>query len=147
MQNPEVGHAEGQVPVRAQRVFEEEAMTRAVHRLHPPLLLFDIKEEHVFLVVFVVSRDLEKVDVEDIRCDHLVEAPLVVFAPHEADETVVHARAVWEEEATAGAQVVEEEQLLLQAHPPVVTLLRKLHQLKVLFHLFLVREADAIHSL
>lgn len=60
------------------------------------------------------------------------------FTPDELHQVVVDARAVWQEEAAAGAQRVEEEELLLRAHIAVVTLLGLLDAVLVLLQLLLV---------
>lgn len=57
---------------------------------------------------------------------HLLVLVLPVLFTHQLHERVVHAAARGQEEAGAGRQRVEEEQLLLHAHGAVVALLRLL---------------------
>ena len=63
------------------------------------------------------------------------------------DEGVVNAGAVGHEEAGAGGELVEHEELHLRAHFAVVALLGLLHAVLVVRHLFLVRERHPIHPL
>ena len=63
------------------------------------------------------------------------------------DQTVVHTGSIWQEEAAAGRERVEEEELLLGAQEAVIPLLGLLHAVLVVFHAVLVREGDTIHPL
>ncbi len=63
------------------------------------------------------------------------------------DEGVVDAGAVGHEEAGAGGELMEHEELHLRAHFAVVALLGLLHAVLVVRHLLLVRERHPIHPL
>ncbi len=56
MEHAEVGHAEGELPVGARRVAEQQAVPRAVHGLQPELLLLHLQQEHVLLHRRVAPR-------------------------------------------------------------------------------------------
>ena len=60
-----------------------------------------------------VSRHLPQFAVEDVGRDDLLKAPLVVLAADEGDKSVVDVGPARQEEAAAGAELMEEEQLLI----------------------------------
>ena len=62
-------------------------------------------------------------------------------------EGVVDASAVWQEEAASRRELVKEEELLLGALRPMVSLLGFLHTVLVVCHELLVWECDAVNSL
>ena len=49
VQHAEVSHSHGQLAVRAQAAREHQAVAGAVHGLHAPLLVLDVKCEHILL--------------------------------------------------------------------------------------------------
>lgn len=109
VQDGKLCHANRQLPVGAILCVEDDTVARAVHRLDCPLLLLDVEVEHVFLVVLPVAGRLPQLDVENVGRDDFLVAALPVLAADELDKGVVYAGAVREEEAAAGADIVEEE--------------------------------------
>ena len=87
-------------------------MSRAVHRLEPELLLLHFEPEHVLSVVIPVARGLPQLGVVDVGRDDLLEPTLPVLFAEELNELVVYVRALGLEEAGAGGELVEEEQVL-----------------------------------
>ena len=123
VEGAKVGEPKGKVAVRPNRTLEHEAVARAVHGLHGPLLSFDVEAEHGVLVVHGVSRLVPKVEVVDVGGDDLVVAALPVVVLDEVDELVVDAGAVGEPEGRPGRQVVEHDELLLLHDAAVIALL------------------------
>jgi hypothetical protein len=107
----------------------------------------DLEGEHVLEVVVGVAGDAPEVDVEHVGGDDLVVAADAVLALDVVHELVVDARAVRHEEAGAGGELVEEEELLLGAEDAVVALLGLLDHEEVGLHLLRVREGDAVDAL
>mmetsp|Transcript_47664 Transcript_47664/g.158892 ORF Transcript_47664/g.158892 Transcript_47664/m.158892 type:complete len:471 (-) Transcript_47664:421-1833(-) len=147
VQHAEVGHAEGQLAVGALAVLEEHAMGGAVHRLEAKLLPLDVEQEHVLLVLGGVARRLPQLEVEDVWGDDLVVVALEVLGLDHIHQLVVDARAVRQEEARAGRDLVEEEELLLQAEPAVVAFRCLLLKSLPCPQLLLVWEGNAVHAL
>eukprot|EP01136_Pigoraptor_vietnamica_P037807 Opistho-1_new@106270 len=147
MEDAKVGHAEGQLLVRPHAVVEHQAVAGAVHRLERKRLLLDLKFEHVLRIMLPVARRLPQLRVVHVRRDDLLEAALHILAPNQCNEFVVNAGPVRQEEAAAGAQLVEKVQLLLLANLAVVSLGRLLLQLLPLGELLGVRERNAVHAL
>jgi len=75
---PEVREADGQVPIAVRLRAVHEEVSRAVHGLHAELALVDRREVHVVVIVLVVARRLEELDVEDLRRHDLLVAVLDV---------------------------------------------------------------------
>lgn len=67
--------------------------------------------------------------------------------PDKGHQGVVDPGTVGEEEAAAGAQLVEEEELLVPAHQAVVPLLGLLTPLDPLRQLLVLAEGDTVHTL
>lgn len=59
-----------------------------------------------------MAAGLPQLDVEDIGRDDLLEAPRAVLLPDEGHQCIVDMRPAGQEEARAGGELVEEEQLL-----------------------------------
>ena len=93
-------------------MLEEHAVGGAVHRLEAKLLPLDVEQEHVLLVLGGVARRLPQLEVEDVWGDDLVVVALEVLGLDHVHQLVVDARAVRQEEARAGRDLVEEEELL-----------------------------------
>ena len=103
---------------------EHDAVTRAVHRLQTKLFLFDVEAEHVFLVVRRVTGRLPEVKVVNIRRDDFVILVFPILFSNKLDQVVVDARAVLLEKTRARGEMVEKEQLLVQANGAVIAFLR-----------------------
>jgi hypothetical protein len=79
VENTEVGHADGELAVRAVAGGEDEAVRGAVHGLEGEGLLLDVELEHVVGVVLPVTRRLPQLRVEHVRGDDLLVVALAVF--------------------------------------------------------------------
>ena len=71
----------------------------------------------------------------------------MILGAHELNERVVDARAVRKPHARAGRELVEEEELLLLADPPVIPFSRELERGVVLLELLGLGEGDAVDAL
>jgi hypothetical protein len=147
VEHAEVGKAQRQLAVRALAVLEHEAVGGAVHWLEAELLALDLEAEHVLLVLGGVARRLPQLEVEHVGRDHFVVVALPVLLADEVLQPVVEARAVRQEEARARAELVEVEELLLEADLAVVALGRLLLEVLPLGELLLVGEGDAVDPL
>ena len=73
MQHSELGHPDGELLVRSLPRVEDEAVTGTVHGLESELGLLDVEQEHVVLVVVVVTGLLPEIDVEHVGGDDFEE--------------------------------------------------------------------------
>ncbi len=87
-------------------------MTRAIHGLHTPLSAFNVKYEHICLLMLGMPRDFPKVQVEYIGCNYLLVTSVPVLLANEVNEIVVHTSTMRESEARARGQSMKEEKLL-----------------------------------
>mmetsp|Transcript_8779 Transcript_8779/g.18552 ORF Transcript_8779/g.18552 Transcript_8779/m.18552 type:complete len:735 (+) Transcript_8779:385-2589(+) len=147
VQDAEIGVADGEVAVGADRGAEHEAVARAVHGLHGPLLPLDVEAEHGVLVVHGVAGLVPEVEVVDVGGDDLVVAALPVVVLDEVDERVVDAGSVGQPEGGASGEVVEHDEFLLCGDAAVITLLCLLLVLLPNLQHLLVRERDPVHPL
>ena len=69
-----------------------------------------------------VARRLPQFRVEDVGRDDFLETSVTIFAANEFDERIVDVCPVRGEEAGSGAQLVEEEQLLVETQFAMVSL-------------------------
>lgn len=88
-------------------------MSRAIHGLESVRFLLDFKAEHVFSIMVPVTGGLPQLRVVDVWGNNLLEASLPVLFPDKFNKAVVDCSSFRKEEARAGTQFVEEEQLLL----------------------------------
>jgi hypothetical protein len=122
-------------------------VTRAVHRLESPFSLFNIKFEHVILVVSPMTGGLPNADVVHVgRLDFLVSS-LAVLGTQEGLEGVENPDTVGKKEGASRRHVIEKEKFLLLSDSQVVALFSLLKKFEVLRHLFLVGERDTTNSL
>lgn len=147
VEDTELGHTDGQLPVTPLAVAKDETVAGAVHWLQSPLLLLDLKGEHVLVVVLPVTGLLPQGRVVHVWRQNLLVATLPVLGADIAGQGVVDGHAVGEEEAGTGRHLVEEEELLLLSNLAVVALGGLLEHLLVLVHLLLVGEGDAVDAL
>eukprot|EP00050_Salpingoeca_kvevrii_P006220 m.288086 g.288086 ORF g.288086 m.288086 type:complete len:548 (-) comp11898_c0_seq1:182-1825(-) len=147
VEDAKVGKAKRELLVGAVAVLEDEAVSRAVHGLEGKRLLLALKLEHVLRVVGPVARRLPELAVENVGGDDLLEAAHLVLAADKVDERVVDVGAVGREKAAAGAEVVEEKELLVAANLAVVALCGLLLDDLPLLEELRVGKGDAIDAL
>src|SRR5439155_18233448 len=127
---------------------EEEHVSGAVHRLEGErlLVLVPLDEEHVLLVVLVVTRGLVGLEVVEERGLHLeVPAPAVLPAPEVLERVPDHhALRVPERRARRGVREMEEVELLSQA--AVVALARLLEPLEIGLEVLWVVERRPVNA-
>ncbi len=120
---PELAEAQRQVAVRAQVRAVDVGRFRAVHRLEAEGLVLGLDQEHVVAVQVPMARLLPQPFADhDRRRDLLVAAPLLELA-HRALERAPDPLALGVPERGARRDVVEREQVELDAEPAVVALL------------------------
>ena len=99
--------------MRAILVTKHETMSRTVHGFQTELLTaLGLNPEHILLVLLIVTRDLEKITVENVRCHDFVVSTIPVLITNEMLKTCVHSRTVRKKEGTSGRQIVHEKQTL-----------------------------------
>mmetsp|Transcript_6588 Transcript_6588/g.15853 ORF Transcript_6588/g.15853 Transcript_6588/m.15853 type:complete len:566 (+) Transcript_6588:515-2212(+) len=147
VEHAKVGHADGELAVGARAAVEDDAVPGAVHRLEAKLLLLHVDGKHVLLVVVRVPADLPEVKVVHVGRHDLVVLVLPVLLLDQRHEAVVDAGAVGLEEARAGGQRVEEEEVVLLPEEAVVALLCLGDAVLVVLQLLVVREGDGVHAL
>lgn len=81
-----------------------------------------------------MARRLPQLLVEDVGGDDLLKTALHVLRTHHVLQCAVNVRSARQEETRAGAQVVEEKEVLLRANLAVVALGCLLQQVLVLLH-------------
>jgi len=134
VEHAKVSEANRQLLVRALAVLEHKAVGWAVHRLEGPRLVLSFKRKHVILVVLPVTGCFPEFCVKNVWGDDLLEPAHTVLLTDKVHEAVVQEGTLGKEEGTAGAELVEEEQVLLNPEPAVVALRSEL------LHLFPLRE-------
>ncbi len=119
-----LGQAEGQVPVRAQVAAVDDRALGAVHRLEAVFLALDVEPEHALCVQVPVAGLLPELPVDELRsADLLVAAPPLELA-HRPLEDPPDALTLGVPEGRARADIVEAEEIELDAQPAMVALLR-----------------------
>jgi hypothetical protein len=88
-------------------------VSRAIHGLESVSFLLDLKAEHVIGIMFPMAGGLPQLGVVNVWGDDLFEASLPVLFSQKFHKAIVNCCSFREEEARAGTQFVEEEQLLL----------------------------------
>mmetsp|Transcript_31552 Transcript_31552/g.71364 ORF Transcript_31552/g.71364 Transcript_31552/m.71364 type:complete len:293 (+) Transcript_31552:343-1221(+) len=94
VEDTEVRVPDGQVTVAPEFATEHQTMARAVHRLHRPLLAFNIEAKHGVLVVLGMTTGVPQIKVVYVRRDDFRESSLPVVASNEVAELIVDAGAV-----------------------------------------------------
>src|SRR5450759_1738573 len=147
MQPPEVGEAERQVAIGPQLALVYERALRAVHRLEAEGLALGLEYEHAVLVVGPVARLLPQLLVDEHgRRDFLVAAPVLDLADRGLEGTP-QALTLGMPKGRAGADVVEAEQIQLNAETAMVAALGFLAAVKVAVQLFLRGPDRAVDAL
>jgi len=164
MQHTEISESDRHFLVGMSLVFENQAMPRAIHGLQPESLsmrlgamlmaticilamIMSFNHEEIFLVVFVVSRNLPQVNVEHIRCDNLLIAPPDVFSSHQINQAVIDLCAMRQKESTPRCKLVEEKQVLVLSNHPMIPLQGFLFKILVFFKLGFFWEGNSVNSL
>lgn len=147
VEDTEVGIPEGKVTVTVDTVLEHDAVSGAVHRLETLTRLVRLEDEHVLLVVLVVTRGLPQFEVVDVRGDDFLVATHAVLLSDHFDQFVVDEGALREEESAAGRHFEVVEETLRTANDAMVTFLGLFNEVHVLVQLLLGRERDGVDSL
>ena len=147
MKDTEIGIPEWQVSEATNTMFEHDAMSGTVHGLETLASLVRLEDEHVLLVILVVTRGLPKLQVEDVRGDDFLVATHAVLLSDHLDQLVVDEGTLGEEEGAAWRHFKVIEETLRTANDTMVTLLGLLNEVHVFFQLLLRGEGDSIDSL
>src|SRR5665811_379652 len=147
MQPPELGETERQIAIRTQLALVYERALRAVHWLEAEGLALRLEHEHAVLVVGPVARLLPQLLVDEHgRRDFLVAAAILDLADGGL-ESAPQALTLGVPEGRAGADVVEAEQIQLNAETAMVAALGFLAAVKVAVQLFLRGPDRAVDTL
>ena len=139
-------HPQRQLAIRAALALEDQAVCRAVHRLHAKGALFDLEQVHVLAELLPMPRGLPEVrGIENRRLDLLVAARIVLAAPH-VDERVPDDHALGVPKRPARRGIVEREEIELAAESAMVALLSLLDVMEVQFEVFLREERCAVDA-
>ena len=147
VQPADLGDAQRQVPVRAQRVAVHVRRLRAVHRLQAERLLLDVELEHVVAVEVPVPGLLPQLLVHQDRRRGLEVAVRVVDLAPERLELAEDHHAVGQPEGGARRDVVEHEQVELAPELSVIALLGLLEAPEVLVEVRLGEPCGAVDPL
>ena len=147
MAGTELGIAQRQVTVAAQRRIEELHVTRAVHRLDRVLALFRLGEEHVLLVVVPVAGTLPQVHVQDLRAAHFLVAVLLVLLADVLLDALPDGPATRMPEHHARGLGLGMEQIQVLAQLAVVALLGLFQHVQVGVLVFLAGPGRAVDAL
>jgi hypothetical protein len=77
--------------------------------------------EQVFLVVFIMTRNLPQVDMKHIWSYDFLISPSQVLISHQVHKFIIYFGAMSQKESAAWCQFVEEKEVLSLAHDPVIT--------------------------
>ena len=142
----QLAHTQGQIPVGVGLALVDHHAAGAVHGLDGEVLVIDDGGVHVVLVVVPVAGALPQLAAEDDRGGDLHIAVLLVDLAPVVDEQVFQHHALGQEEGEAGALVPQHEQAQLLAQLAVVPLFGLLQHLQVLLQHRLLGEGDAVHT-
>jgi len=101
VENTKIGKSKRQISVGADLVIKHYAVGRAVHRFHTETLSFNLPHKNVFFVCLVVARSLPKIEIENIRRQHLIVSSYAVLLSNQRNKFVIDNGAVRVEERTA----------------------------------------------
>ncbi len=146
VEQPGLGVADRQVPVRPLLALEELRVARAVHGLERHLRALGLREEHVLAVLAPVPRGPPELRVVELRGLDLLVAPRVPHLAAELHELVEHRGATRQPERGALGDLVEGEQPELRAEAAVVAGLGLLEALEVLRELRLGEERRPVDA-
>ena len=122
-------------------------MRWAVHRLQAESRTLRFKEEHVLLILLVVTGRLPEIEIEDVgRNDLLIPTNSILLSDH-FNQLVVDVGTRWVPESATWGQTEVIEQALLLTDDTMVAALSLLEEMKVLIELLLGGERDGINSL
>ena len=119
---------------------EHQAVTRTIHWFETIFSIITLKEEHIVLVVIIVTTDSPQVQIEHIRTYHFSVATIVVLLTNELNQTVVDIGSMRQEEAATRTQFMEEEEILLFTQTTMIILLSLFLLLLPFLQLLGVRE-------
>lgn len=69
VKDTKLGQSNGKLLERSGARIKDKTVTGTVHRLQGKLVFVDVEEEHVLLVVVVVTRSLPEIDIEHVGRD------------------------------------------------------------------------------
>ncbi len=146
---PQLGPAQGQVPVRPHPRLVDHDVERAVHRLQVIVLLVDgHRRVHAVLVEAEVPRGLPEAFAPDMGgVEDLVAAVPVPLAPVLLDDGPDPAALGMPEDEAAAEVLGGAEKVELLAEPPVVALLGLLDHGQVFVEVLLGEEGGAVDAL
>ena len=148
VKDTEISVAEGKITVAVDAVLEHDAMSGAVHRLEALRIAgFAIEQEHVILVVLIMTASFPKLQVVNVGRDDLREAANAVLFPDHVHKLVVNHGALRVEESTARGRIEVVEEVLLTTNDTMIALLGLLTEVDVLLELLLSRERDSVDAL
>lgn len=76
-------------------------VTRTVHWLNTKPAAFIFKHEQILFVLLVVTRDLPKSQIENVRCNNFTKSSESVLISHEFNQFVIDERTFFSEESTS----------------------------------------------
>jgi hypothetical protein len=76
-------------------------MTRAVHWLYTKTVIFDLEQEQIVLVVFIVTGCLPKLEVVNVGGNDFLVTSHSVFIPHKVDKLIINLGSLGVKETTS----------------------------------------------
>ena len=148
MEHAVLGQAQRELAVGAHLRAVDERRFRTVHRLQAVRLVLGLDQEHVLAVQVPVTRLLPQLLVHQRRRIDLLVAAARLDLAHRVAQRVVQTPALWVPERGTRRDVVEAEQVELNAQLAVVALLGLLAPPQEMIELLLRwpgRAVDALH--
>jgi len=134
MKDSKISHADRKIAIGVLHEAKHDAVAGTVHGLESMLFSwFLIDEEHVFLVLEVVTTHLPQLRIVDIGWDDFGVATYTVLWAHELNESIVNGGAVGIKKGASRRQRSEIEELLFWTDGAVVPLRYLLLLLQVFF--------------
>ena len=143
----QLGHAEGEVPVGVGLILIHQHAAGAVHGLDGEVHIVNDGGVHIVFIVVPVAGALPQLTVEHDGGGDLHIAVLLVDLTPVVQQGVLQGHALGQEEGEAGALVPEHEQAQLLAQLPVVPLLGLFDLGQIGVQLVLLGEGDAVDAL
>ena len=147
VENTEICESDWQFFVGSLLVSEHQAMGWAVHWLDSITLVLSFEQEDVFGVLFVVTRSLPQLQVENIWGNDFLETSNSVLLSDEIHEPVVNMSTFWIHERTTWRKLMDIKESLGSSNCSVISFGCLLSVVDVLVHFGFAWESNTINSL
>mmetsp|Transcript_15827 Transcript_15827/g.17658 ORF Transcript_15827/g.17658 Transcript_15827/m.17658 type:complete len:341 (-) Transcript_15827:831-1853(-) len=147
MQDTKISISDGQFLVGSDGIIEHQAMTRAIHGFETEFLFIDVNDEHIILVMLVVTGTLPEITIIHIRGNHFSISTDGIFLSDQIHQLIIDMSTLGHKEGTSRTPLMEHKQVLLLSDVSVITFGGFFLEMLPFSKLLLGGERDTIHSL